>query len=63
LCLLFGGPERTNPFGNMQALKQGFVRRLLRKHSPNTEVIDEGKFPHNTGKIGLPKNKLPLPAP
>jgi hypothetical protein len=39
----------------MQALKQGFVRRLLRKHSPNTEVIDEGKFPHNTGKIGLPK--------
>ena len=31
--------------------------------SPEPEVIDESKFPHNTGKIGSPKNKLPLPAP
>jgi len=31
--------------------------------SPDTEVIDEGKFPYNTGKIGSPENKLPLPAP
>ena len=31
--------------------------------SDDTEVVDEAKFPHNTGKIGSPKNKLPLPAP
>jgi hypothetical protein len=31
--------------------------------SPDTEVIDEGEFTYNTGKIGSPKNKLPLPAP
>jgi hypothetical protein len=30
---------------------------------PQAEVIEEGKFPHNTAKIGLPKNKLPLPTP
>ncbi len=28
---------------------------------PHTEVIEERKFPHSTGKIGSPKNKLPLP--
>jgi hypothetical protein len=26
---------------------------------PDAEVIDEDKFPHNTGKIGLPKNTPP----
>jgi hypothetical protein len=31
--------------------------------SCDTEVIDEAKFRYNTGKIGSPKNKLPLPAP
>ena len=31
--------------------------------SPDTDVIDDGNFPHNTGKVGSPKNKLPLPAP
>jgi len=30
---------------------------------PPTEVIEEGKFPHNTGKMRSPKNKLPLPTP
>jgi hypothetical protein len=29
--------------------------------SPDTEVIDEGKFTYNTGKTGSPKNKLPVP--
>jgi hypothetical protein len=32
-------------------------------HSRDTKAIDKAKFPCNTGKIGSPKNKLPLPAP
>jgi len=31
--------------------------------SHDTEVIEEGKFPYKTGKIGSPENKLPRPAP
>ena len=41
----------------------GRNRRSDQGPSRDTEVIDGGKFSHNTGKIGSSENKLPLPVP
>jgi hypothetical protein len=55
--LVFALPSPT-VFGRSRHSERAKTGPLQR-----TEVIDEAKFRYNNGKIGSPKNKLPLPAP